>query len=202
MERRRALLANGTPLADTGWSDERLVAACLDGDESAWEALVDRYKHLVHGIAVRYGATPEEAADLFQSVWLDAYNDLPKLRKRTSLRSWLISLATHRCYHWKRKTRRRAYRETTAVEPAALDGRGGEEPAFVAELERDQLVREALAGLTPRCREMIQLLFFHTPTLPYREVAGRLGLATGSIGFLRARCLERLRAIVDALGGR
>src|SRR4030081_1922717 len=51
---------------DPGWSDERLVQACLAGDQRAWSALVDKYKHLIYAIAVRRGASAEDAADIFQ----------------------------------------------------------------------------------------------------------------------------------------
>ena len=47
---------------------------------------------------------------------------------------------------------------------------------------------------------MIRLLFFVDPPLPYREVAQRLGLATGSIGFIRGRCLQRLQKALQAMG--
>jgi hypothetical protein len=47
---------------------------------------------------------------------------------------------------------------------------------------------------------MIELLFFESPPMPYAEVAKRLHLATGSIGFIRGRCLERLKKILDGKG--
>jgi RNA polymerase sigma factor (sigma-70 family) len=67
-------------------------------------------------------------------------------------------------------------------------------------LEREQSVREAIALLPPRCAEMIRLLFYEHPPLPYAEVARRLGLATGSIGFIRGRCLQRLQKALQDLG--
>jgi DNA-directed RNA polymerase specialized sigma24 family protein len=73
-------------------------------------------------------------------------------------------------------------------------------PDMVAELEREQLVQDAIAQLPPRCREMIELLFFESPPLPYANVAQRLHLATGSIGFIRGRCLDRLKKILEAKG--
>jgi DNA-directed RNA polymerase specialized sigma24 family protein len=73
-------------------------------------------------------------------------------------------------------------------------------PDMVAELEQEQLVQDAIAQLPPRCREMMELLFFESPPLPYAEVAQRLHLATGSIGFIRGRCLERLKKILEAKG--
>ena len=47
---------------------------------------------------------------------------------------------------------------------------------------------------------MIRLLFYHQPPLSYREVAERLGLATGSIGFIRGRCLKRLERALAKWG--
>jgi len=61
-------------------------------------------------------------------------------------------------------------------------------------------LREAMAALTPQCRRLVELLFFETPSRPYTEVAGKLGLAVGSIGFTRQKCLERLRRQLEELG--
>jgi hypothetical protein len=47
---------------------------------------------------------------------------------------------------------------------------------------------------------MIELLFFEHPPLPYNEVAERLSLARGSIGFIRGRCLKRLKRILEEKG--
>jgi DNA-directed RNA polymerase specialized sigma24 family protein len=47
---------------------------------------------------------------------------------------------------------------------------------------------------------MIRLLFFVEPAVPYAEVARRLGLATGSIGFIRGRCLRRLQKTLQQMG--
>jgi RNA polymerase sigma factor (sigma-70 family) len=70
----------------------------------------------------------------------------------------------------------------------------------IVELEREQMVREAIAQLPPRCREMIELLFFEHPPMPYNEVAKRLRLAKGSIGFIRGRCLKRMKKILEEKG--
>ena len=174
------------------WPDPRLVDACLAGDEQAWHALVDKYSQLVFNISRRYGASREEAADLFQTIWLDAYNDLPKLRRKQAFKAWLISLAGHKCYHWKRKYMRQHGHEVASLEAKHLDRQADEQPEISERLARDQLLREAILDLPPRCREMIRLLFFCFPPKPYKEVAERLGLAIGSIGFIRGRCLKLL----------
>jgi DNA-directed RNA polymerase specialized sigma24 family protein len=57
-----------------------------------------------------------------------------------------------------------------------------------------------VAQLSPRCQEIIRLLFYEQPPLAYRDLAARLGLATGSIGFIRGRCLKRLQRAIERSG--
>jgi RNA polymerase sigma factor (sigma-70 family) len=175
---------------DVTWSDARLIRACLSGHEDAWSTLIAKYKNLIYSIPLKYGATPQDAADIFQAVCLELFSELPRLRKPDSLRSWLITVAAHQSFHWSRKVRRRAEDELTDLEAEKL---GVDPPAdLIAQVEREQQLREAVAALPARCQEMIRLLFYQQPPLSYREVAARLGLATGSIGFVRGRCLKRL----------
>jgi RNA polymerase sigma factor (sigma-70 family) len=72
--------------------------------------------------------------------------------------------------------------------------------SLVSELQQDQLLREALSELTPRCRRLVQMLFFESPTRPYLQVAKDLKLAPGSIGFIRKRCLDKLRKRLEQMG--
>jgi RNA polymerase sigma factor (sigma-70 family) len=182
------------------WSDERLVRACLDGSDQAWAALIDKYKRLIYSIPIKYGASPEDAADIFQSVCLELFSQLPRLRKAAALRGWLATTTAHQAFHWKRRYRKRTEREQTDLDEEAF----GADPSLPSdetdEAEREQIVREATVQLSPRCQEMIRLLFYTEPPLPYREVAQRLGLATGSIGFIRGRCLQRLQKNLAAMG--
>ncbi len=183
---------------DVTWTDARLVQACLDGNEQAWTRLLAKYKNLIYSIPMKYGAPPQDAADIFQSVCLELFNELPRLRNTEALRSWIISVTAHQAYHWKKKVRRRAEDELTPLDEEQLSS---ELPPDVLEgVERAQLLREAVAELPPRCKEIIRLLFYETEPISYRELAERLGLATGSIGFIRGRCLARLERSLQKLG--
>jgi DNA-directed RNA polymerase specialized sigma24 family protein len=73
---------------------------------------------------------------------------------------------------------------------------------LLLELEREQILREALPKIAPRCRTLIQMLFFDNPAVPYEQVAASLGLARGSIGFIRMRCLRQLRRLLEEKGFR
>ena len=180
------------------WTSRRLVEECLRANEQAWNVLVDRYKGLIYSIPIRYGASPQDAADIFQAVCLDLFNELPRLREPEALQGWLIRVATNKCYHWRRQ-------QNTRGEDSGSDGleimSGAVLPTeTLADMEREQMVRESMEQLPPRCREMIELLFFEHPPLPYAEVAARLRLAKGSIGFIRGRCLKRLKRILEEKG--
>jgi RNA polymerase sigma factor (sigma-70 family) len=183
----------------TEWTNTRLVAECLAGNERAWSALLDRYKNLIYSIPLRYGTPHQDAADIFQGVCLDLFNELPRLRDAEALQGWLIRVTTHKCYHWKR----RQLNSDTELDDNHVENLSTNElipPDVLAEVEREQMVRDAIAQLPPRCREMIEMLFFENPPLPYNDVARRLSLATGSIGFIRGRCLKRLKKILEEKG--
>jgi DNA-directed RNA polymerase specialized sigma24 family protein len=68
------------------------------------------------------------------------------------------------------------------------------------QLQREQMLRDAIATLPTRCHRMVTMLFFDSPPRPYQEVAKQLGIATGSIGFIRGRCLRLLRQRLEKEG--
>jgi RNA polymerase sigma factor (sigma-70 family) len=75
----------------------------------------------------------------------------------------------------------------------SLDPLGGEKGAFETHrLAEIALVDRALSELDPVCREILRLRYFEEPPASYQSIAKRLGLAQGSIGPWRARCLKRL----------
>lgn len=72
--------------------------------------------------------------------------------------------------------------------------------SILRQAEEEQALRQALSDLPPRCQQLIKMLFFEEPTRPYQELAAELGLSTGSIGFIRQRCLQRLRKRLGEAG--
>jgi len=182
---------------DSALSDEQLVRDCLNGKESAWSALIFRYKNLIFSIPIRYGFSEEDSADIFQAVCMDWLAELPRLREPKALAGWLIQVTRNKCFHRKREAQRHSLQEI-----GENDFPGSEESAdsLVAEFQQDQLLREAMSDLPPRCRQLVQMLFFETPARPYLRVARDLKLAPGSIGFIRRRCLDKLRERLEKLG--
>jgi RNA polymerase sigma factor (sigma-70 family) len=182
----------------TVWTDARLVRECLRGSEEAWSALIDKYKNLIFSIPVKYGLSADDARDIFQAVCVELLSELPKLRKPKALPKWIMQVTMHKCFHHKRQQQRMASREPDnesfeASVPARAEG-------ILREAEEEQALRNAVSDLPPRCQHLIHMLFFEEPPRPYQQLAEELGLAPGSIGFIRQRCLERLRKRLSEAG--
>lgn len=180
-------------------TDHELVAACLTGDEAAWHQLIDRYTRLIYSTALKLGLTREEATDIFQAVCLDLVTELPRLRDPQALPMWLMQVTRHKAVKWKRKNERYVPDEASRSDQTPAPDQDMPD-SFITDLQKTQAVREAVDALSSRCRQMVQMLFFEDAPRPYREVAAELGVAVGSIGFLRSRCLDKLRGALERIG--
>jgi RNA polymerase sigma factor (sigma-70 family) len=192
--------ARTTVSADT-WTEDRLVKECLKGNEEAWSALVDRYKNLVYSIPLKYGITGDDSSDIFQAVFFELLSHLGEIRNPKALPMWLIQTASRKCLAFKRGTNRFTALED---EEAAGEQFGHEDPAVgeqaLHEYQQEHSLGVALEKLSPRCRRLVHMLFFEVPARPYEEIAQDLGLKTGSIGFIRGRCLDKMRSFLDQAG--
>ena len=190
-------VAAGKP-ATPKWNDTRLVKECLHGNEEAWSLLIDKYKALIYSIPVKYGLPSQEAADVFQATCAELLLRLPELREPRALPKWLMQVAHHECYRWKRHQQRMVSRDADPDLPEPETPPIAE--SVIQQTQEEQMLREAMSSLTPQCRRLVELLFFETPARSYVDVAKELGLAVGSIGFTRQKCMDRLRRQLDALG--
>lgn len=178
--------------------DRQLVKQCLAGNEEAWSQLIEKYKALIYSIPVKYGLPPQEAADVFQVTCMELLARLPELREPRALPKWLIQVAHHQCWNWRRQSQRVVSRDSDPDLPEPDTPAVAE--TLVQQTEEEQKLREAMMMLDAKCRRLVELLFLETPSRPYTEVARELGLAVGSIGSTRQKCIERLRQKLDDLG--
>jgi len=184
--------------APAAWNDTRLVKECLSGNEEAWSMLIEKYKALIYSIPVKYDLSRDEAADVFQGTCTELLIRLPDLREPRALPKWLMQVAHHESYRMKRMNQRVVSRDAEPNLPEPEIPPIAE--SLVQQTQEEQMLREAMTVLTPQCRRLVELLFFETPSRPYTEVAALLGLAVGSIGFTRQKCIERLRRHLAELG--
>lgn len=184
---------------ELSWSNVRLVSECRKGKPAAWSALIEKYKNLIFSIPIKFGLSRDDAADIFQAVCLDLLSDLPKLREPRALPKWLMQMSYHKCLNWK-KHRLDLFDDAQEIE-SRPEARTEELPEeLLYQVQREQKLRDAITTLSPRCHQMINMLFFESVPRPYEEVAKELGIATGSIGFIRGRCLKKLRERLEKEG--
>lgn len=168
-----------------------LITRARDGDRQAWDVLVDRYAPLIWAICRRYRLDRADAEHVGHSVWLRLLEQLEKIRDPAALAGWLATTAQRECIRVLR---------TRRPHPAGYVPDAGEVPddqSATAEqellaAERDAALREALTRLPAYCQLLIALLCAD-PAVPYAEISTRLGIAPGSIGPCRGRCLKKLR---------
>ena len=187
------LVGRGVP------GDEALVRAHLDGDATAFGALVQRHQRLVLALVRRYTRSPEESADLVQQSFLRAFaaagRVFPRMRlgEQGAFRAWLLRVAVNVGKNHARDGRRW---RLEPVESVDLPAQGSGVTEKIEADQRRRMVRAALDALTRRQREVFALRV--DGELPFAEVARVLGITENNAKVHFHHAVRRLR---ERLGG-
>ena len=173
-----------------------LVTRAQTGDQQAWDLLVERYAPLVWFICRRYRLGGPDAEDVGQNVWLRLADQLDRIRDPAALPGWLATATSRECAKALRAPRRPHAAGQVLQAKNIPDARAATaEQELEQELllaERHAALREAFADLPPDCQRLLALLI-EDPRVPYDKISAELGIAVGSIGPDRDRCLDKLR---------
>ena len=170
-----------------------LVGAAADGDQAAWNALVDRFGRLVWSVIRGFRLDAASAADVSQTVWLRLVENLNRIRDPERLASWLATTARNESIRAKRKLARAV---PTEFEIDIADEAAPELDERLIADERRAGVAAAFNELSPSCRQLLRLLSADPP-LDYETISEMIDRPIGSIGPTRSRCLERLRRVLE-----
>ncbi len=165
-----------------------LAPAAASDDESAFEALYRTHAKRIYSLAYRFAGNAAEAEDLLQEIFLQAYRKLGGFRRESALGTWLHRLAVNRCLD---HVRSRAARQDAVTEPLGPDhppDRAGTGPITHLDLER------AIAQLPDACR--MAFVLHDVEGYEHREVAKRLGIATGTSKSQVHKARLRLRRLL------
>ncbi len=176
-------------------TDEELVKACREGDESAWEAITYRYQNLLFSIPRRAGLGKDLAADVLQEVFTTLYVKLDQLEKPEFLKAWLVTTTRHKTIHLiTRETRGRPRSISDDENDPAFDiiDKSPLADEVLIRFEREGQIEKAFTEIDKRCRQLLMMLYLESEKVPYSEIAERLDIPVGSIGPTRARCLQKL----------
>jgi RNA polymerase sigma factor (sigma-70 family) len=170
-----------------------LLARAAEGDQEAWDALVDRFSQMVWSIARGFRLDDHTAKDVTQTVWLRLVENLDRITDPERLPGWLATTCRREALRVKGVRERMI---PTEFEFDIAD----ETPSLEAMLVEDEQAREVLVAfeeLSEDCRQLLRLLCADPP-LSYEEIAEIVGRPIGSLGPTRSRCLERLKAAMSA----
>lgn len=169
-------------------TDTQLVAAALEQDQEAWNALVDKYTrlvwHVIHGF---HQLDQERRADVHQTVWLRLAEQLDRIRDAERIGGWLATTARHECVRQVKRQAREVPERELDLEP---DHEAPER--HLLDSERDVALWQAFERLRPEWQQLLRLLIADPP-FSYDEIAEILDIPRGSIGPTRQRCLDALR---------
>jgi RNA polymerase sigma factor (sigma-70 family) len=180
--------------------DAELLKRCRNGDQPAWDELVDRYQRLIFAIPRRAGLSDEQAEDIFQEVFLTLFEKLDEIEQPDRIRSWIVTTAKYKTWAVIRGQRNVKTPDTPEAMEAEIASIADVAPLAddqVIELEQQHLIRTALKQLEERCQKILSMLYLHDKTASYAEVANEIGVGETSISPLRTRCLKKLEKLLS-----
>jgi RNA polymerase sigma factor (sigma-70 family) len=181
-----------------------LIHRAAEGDQDAWNAIVDEYAGLVWSVVRGYRLGDAQAADAVQTTWLRLVEHLSAIREPERVAGWLRTTARRVCLEAIRNSGREHLVADHREDACATSGHRGEgerDGPETCTLRREQqaLVRAALATLSERHQVLLGLLVA-SPPVSYEEISTRLDMPIGSIGPTRARVVARLRNVLETAG--
>ena len=170
-----------------------MVDEARQGSMDALGQLVTELSPLLWHTARAAGLSSDDAQDVVQTVWMRLLSHLDGIRTSAALTGWLIVTTRREAWRVRAAGRRQlpADHEWFSVLP---DTRPGSEEQVILDDQRRELW-VAIGQLPQRCQELLRIVAF-VPRPDYQAVAAELGMAVGSIGPTRGRCLAKLRALL------
>ncbi len=176
-------------------SDHELVRRCQDGDKRAMETLMRQHQQWVYNIAYGMLASPEDASDVAQDVFLWLWENIGQFRFKSQFSTWLYRIVTNRCLNLKDQRQRRKTdpMEIDDSQPwVPLETTTPEKTVLLA--EQREILQKALTALKDDYRKI--LILREMQDLSYEELAEVLGC---SVGRVRSRLHEARQALRKAI---
>ena len=175
--------------------EQALVQRARQGDEGAFAALVEQNQGRIYHLALRMTGNPDDAAELCQEAFLNAWKGLGKFQGESSFSTWLYRLTSNACVD----LLRREGRHRGAAGPSLNDEESDlhlpdDAPGPQEQAERRELreqIETALQALTPEHRQVLVLREMHQ--LSYDEIAQVLKLDVGTVKSRINRGRKQLR---------
>jgi RNA polymerase sigma-70 factor (ECF subfamily) len=178
--------------------DRALLDAFRRGEDSAFSALVIKYRESVYRVARRMLGNHEDASDAAQEVFIRAHRALLRFDGRSQLYTWLYRITVNLCLDMRGRSTRLSLAGEDDDGDERSSGPGVEEQVESREISR--VVARAVVELPPRQRAMVALRLYQD--LPYLEIARIMGCSEGTVKATMFAALRRLRRALSDQGVR
>jgi RNA polymerase sigma-70 factor (ECF subfamily) len=162
--------------------DNKLVERCLQGDDAAWENVVNSYGRRIYNLSYRYTNRRDEAEDLTQEILIRVYQNLKSYRLEAgSFQNWILRVARNLVIDHYRQVRR--YPQSGGSEELEnmnlRDDKIPNPQRAAEQLEAARFLQQGLQALSPELKEAIILRDLEG--MAYQEIADMLGVPEGTV---------------------
>jgi RNA polymerase sigma-70 factor, ECF subfamily len=182
---------------DEGTDDRILIQRFLDGEEAAFDRLMERHYQRLDRLAQQIVRDPSAAEDITQETFLRAYRAMPRFRGEASVYSWLYRITVNLCLNY---LRLQSNRPSITEDLADSSGASAIDPStLLEEKERHRAVRLAIAALPHHYR--IAVILRDLEGFSYQEIAELLAIPVGTVksrlNYGKRLLQQQLRSLLD-----
>ncbi len=184
------------PDGESVQDDDKIVVERFikDNDQFAFEVIVKKYQRMVYYLALKMVGNHQDADEVAQKTFLSVYKNLARFEGRSSLKTWIFRIAMNYSKNLIRDRARHDGEEVTervgSLESAVEDR--------IENVQRRRLVREAMASLPPRQKEVLEMRAFGN--LSFAEIAQSVGISTSAAKVNYHYAVKALKSLLANLG--
>jgi RNA polymerase sigma-70 factor (ECF subfamily) len=176
-------------------SDEALIGRIAAGDKLAMQVLFARHHVRVYRFVLRLVRNQTLAEDLISEVFLDVWRQAGKFEARSTVSTWLLAIARFKALS---SLRKRSEEELDEDAAAAIEDPGDDPEVAVQKKDKSEVLRKAIAQLSPEHREIIDLVYYHEKSV--EEVAEIVGIPENTVKTRMFYARKRLSELLKAAG--
>jgi RNA polymerase sigma-70 factor (ECF subfamily) len=195
-------MVDGDHLSDKAQQDLILVKQAIEGKQSAYAELMDRYRESIYFMMLKMVKNNDDADDLTIEAFGKAFNRLEQYSPSFAFSTWLFKIASNNCIDFIRKKRI----SVTSMDSGRINDEGEviyfdaksstlDPEESVIQDQKVKLMRELVTKLKPRYRVLIEKRYFEE--LSYEEIAEELDLPLGTVKAQLFRARDFLANLIE-----